>query len=141
MTVLSVLMLFVTSLLIVANFEVFLYKYKNQFAIMRSLGATSKQMFKIVFIQSCLMVMVGAVLGFLLAFLSNQFIQMCIQKWFAIHVDTMDFHPKLALLLAFSCFVLIELFMLIPAYKSSKVLPLKIMQENERNDFANTKIP
>lgn len=139
MTVLSVLMLFVTSLLIVANFEVFLYKYKNQFAIMRSLGATSKQMFNIVFIQSSLMVMVGAVLGFLLAFLSNQFIQNCIQKWFAIHVDTMDFHPKLALLLTFSCFVLIEIFMLIPAYRSSKVLPLKIMQENERNDFANTK--
>jgi len=138
-TVLSVLMLFVTSLLIIANFEVFLYKYKYQFAIMRSLGATSKQMFKIVFIQSSLIVMVGVVLGLFLAFYSNEIIQICLQKWFSIHVDTMDFHPRLSLLLTLSCFVLIEIFMLIPAYRSSKVLPLKIMQENERNDFANTK--
>ena len=34
-----------------SNFEVFLYKYKSQFAIMRSMGATTKQMFKVIFIQ------------------------------------------------------------------------------------------
>ncbi|WP_255256470.1 ABC transporter permease [Bacillus cereus] len=63
MIILSVLMLVVTSLMIISNFELFLYKYKNQISIMRSIGATTKQIFKVVLFQCSLINIIGTILG------------------------------------------------------------------------------
>src|SRR5689334_56780 len=57
--VLSFLVLIVTSLLIISNFELLLYKMKNQFAIMRSLGATTKQISQLIFTQSVIINLSG----------------------------------------------------------------------------------
>ncbi|MBY6277912.1 FtsX-like permease family protein [Symbiobacterium thermophilum] len=136
MIVLSMLLLIVTSLLIISNFEVFLYKYRNQFAIMRSIGATAKQMFKVVLLQCSFMNIVGAALGFLLALISNQFLQKWFEKLFSFQISTMDFNYRVALEVMFISMLMIEIFMLIPSFRSAKVLPLKIMQDNEQIDFA-----
>ena len=71
--ILSVLILIITSLLLMSNFEVFLYKYKSQFAIMRSMGATTKQMFTVIFIQCSVINFFGGIFGLLLAVISNRF--------------------------------------------------------------------
>src|SRR5690625_2698390 len=46
--VLSVLVIIMTSLFIISNFDLFLYKYKHELAILRSIGASRWQVFKIV---------------------------------------------------------------------------------------------
>lgn len=140
MIVLSTLVLIVTSLLIISNFEVFLYKYKKQFAIMRSIGATTKQMYKVVLLQCSLINIIGSVSGFLLAFVSNQFLQKWFEKLFSFQISTVDFNFKIALVVLIIGMLIIEAFMLIPAYRSTKVLPIKIMRDNEQNDFSHTKI-
>src|SRR5690606_8310451 len=37
--------------------------------------------------------------------------------------------------IALTCFIVFQLFMLIPAYRSTKILPVKIAEENERLNF------
>ncbi|OEG00362.1 ABC transporter [Vulcanibacillus modesticaldus] len=140
MIVLSFLILIVTSLLIISNFETFLYKYRNQFAIMRSLGATTEQMFKVVLLQSSLINIVGAVLGFLLSLVSHKFLLKWFEKLFSFESSVLEFNYAIAIVVMLISMLIIEMFMFIPSFRSAKVLPLKIIRENEQNDFYHKKL-
>ncbi|NGY80909.1 FtsX-like permease family protein [Bacillus megaterium] len=138
--ILSILVLIVTSLLIISNFELLLYKMKNQFAIMRSLGATTKQMSKMIFIQSTMINFSGICIGFLLAFFSQRFMYGWMGKLFNISSSQTHFNLGIAGIIAICSFIIIQLFLLIPSYKSAKILPIKIMQQNEKLDFGYSKV-
>ncbi|MHC8523803.1 ABC transporter permease [Rossellomorea sp. H39__3] len=84
--VLSFFVLIVTSLLIISNFETFLYKYKQQFAIMRSIGATARQLFGIILVQSSVITATGAFIGVGLAYISQHYVQGFLQDWMGISV-------------------------------------------------------
>ncbi|PGW64892.1 ABC transporter [Bacillus cereus] len=137
--ILSVLILIITSLLLMSNFEVFLYKYKSQFAIMRSMGATTKQMFTVIFIQCSVINFFGGIFGLLLAVISNRFLQSWLEHLFAFQINSMSFDYKLAIVTVICSIFFIELFMLYPSYRSTKILPVKLMRENEESDFSNNK--
>ncbi|MGG1916278.1 FtsX-like permease family protein [Priestia megaterium] len=137
--VLSFLVLIVTSLLIISNFELLLYKMKNQFAIMRSLGATTKQISQLIFTQSIIINFSGIFIGLLGTFLSQKYVYTWMDKFFKISSSPTQFHLGIALIIALSSFIIIQLFLLIPSYRSAKILPLKVMQKNERLDFGYSK--
>ncbi|MCM3538148.1 FtsX-like permease family protein [Priestia endophytica] len=137
--ILSLLVLIITALLIISNFELLLYKMKHQFAIMRSLGATTKQTRKVVFIQSTIINGLGVCLGFSLTFLSQTFIYRWMEKLFHFSSSSMYFNPTIAIIVSICSFIIIQLFLLIPAYRSTKILPLKTMEENEKLEFGHKK--
>ncbi|KMN92392.1 FtsX-like permease family protein [Priestia aryabhattai] len=137
--VLSFLVLIVTSLLIISNFELLLYKMKNQFAIMRSLGATTKQISQLIFTQSVIINLSGICMGLLGTFLSQKYVYAWMGKFFKISSSPTQFHVGIALIIALCSFIIIQLFLLIPSYRSAKILPLKVMQKNERLDFGYSK--
>ncbi|MGX4607826.1 FtsX-like permease family protein [Priestia sp. JNUCC 25] len=137
--VLSLLVLIVTSLLIISNFELLLYKMKNQFAIMRSLGATTKQISQLIFTQSIIINFSGICIGLLGTFLSQKYVYTWMGKFFKISSSPTQFHVGTALIIALCSFIIIQLFLLIPSYRSAKILPLKVMQKNERLDFGYSK--
>lgn len=137
--VLSFLVLIVTSLLIISNFELLLYKMKNQFAIMRSLGATTKQISQLIFTQSIIINFSGICIGLLGTFLSQKYVYAWMGKFFKISSSPTHFHLEIALIIALCSFIIIQLFLLIPPYRSAKILPLKVMQKNERLDFGYSK--
>lgn len=138
--VLSFLVLIVTSLLIISNFELLLYKMKNQFAIMRSLGATTKQISQLIFTQSIIINFSGICIGLLGTFLSQKYVYAWMGKFFKISSSPTQFHLGIALIIALCSFIIIQLFLLIPSYRSAKILPLKVMQKNERLDFGYSKV-
>ena len=137
--VLSFLIIIVTSLLIISNFEVFLYKYKNQFAIMRSIGATTKQLFLIVLVQSFFITVTGSILGLGVAIFSNNYLHEWLEKIFSFTTSHVNFDFKLGLLITLICMVIIQLFMVVPAIRITKVLPLKVIQDNEDSSFKSFK--
>jgi putative ABC transport system permease protein len=137
--VLSFLILIVSSLMIISNFEVFLYKYKYQFSIMRSIGATTKQLFGIIFIQSSLIVLSGSILGYCFTVVSNKYLHIFLERLFSLPVANIDLNYKFALIITALCASLIQMFLIIPAIKNSKTLPLKVIQENEEIDFKSYK--
>ncbi|AFJ60760.1 MULTISPECIES: FtsX-like permease family protein [Bacillus] len=138
--VLSFLTMIVTSLLIVSNFEMFLYKYKNQFAIMRSIGATGRQLFSIVLLQSFFITSIGSILGLGFAMFSNQYLWGWLEKIFSFNVSSgVTFNFKLAVLIMLICMTIIQLFLLSPTMKITKILPLKVIQENEEINFRTYK--
>lgn len=135
--VLSVLVLIVTSLLVISNFEVFLYKYRHQMAILRSMGASENQLFRIVLIQSMIITGIGGLLGLILAGSIHKLTQALLSQWFSVSVSGIQFHVGTSVAVTLLCVFLIEIFMLYPAYRISNVLPYQVMQSNETTDFSH----
>lgn len=133
--ILSALILAVTSLLVISNFDVILYKLRNQIAILRSIGATTKQISSIIFFQSFVINTFGVGLGTIFAMLGVQKIFYFAEEALNLPPSTDKVNIILVILIALICFIVFQLFMLIPAFRSTKILPLKIIEENEKQDF------
>ncbi|WP_042347180.1 FtsX-like permease family protein [Bacillus massiliigorillae] len=138
--VISVLVVIVTSLLIVSNFDVLLYKSKNQLAVMRSIGATNKQLKHMIMIQSSTINMIGVTSGLMLAIICNTYLQGMLERIFSIQITVMDFYFSQSIFVAFGCGLLIQIFLFLPSNKVAKTLPLQTMIENEKMDFKNSKV-
>ncbi|MCQ9284097.1 ABC transporter permease [Priestia aryabhattai] len=138
--VLSALVLIITSLILISNFELLLYKMRNQFAIMRSLGASTKQISKIIMIQSTVINITGISLGFILNFLSQRTLYSWVEKLFNIPTTPSEFNVGAAISISILAFIVIQLFLFVPAYRSTKVLPLKTMEENEKLNYSYSKV-
>lgn len=139
-TVFSFLIVMVISLLVISNFEVMLFKYRFQFAVLRSMGALTGQLFKLVFIQCSITNIVGVVCGLLLSYLSYSYITPWLSGILSIPVTETKFDLTSAGIVAMASFIIIEIFMLVPSYRSSKILPLKMLEINQNRDFKNVKI-
>jgi len=140
MIVVTILVLIVSSLFIISNSESFMYKYKNQMAIMRSIGTTRTQLFKIVMLQLGMMNVIGAVSGYALAAISNTYAQKWLSELMGVQTQVVSLNNSLALITMILGMIVIQMVMFIPAYRSSRILPLKIIQNNENNDFSNKRL-
>lgn len=130
--VLSVLIVIMCSLLIISNFQIFLYNYRKQFSIIRAIGGRSTQAFSIVFVQATFINVIGVVVGLIISYLSNDLIIKILKNKFSFKITDISYSLSMAALIGIIIFVMLEFFMLIPAIKSSKILPLKISEENEK---------
>ena len=138
--VLSFLVLVVTALLVLSNLEILLYKLRHQIAILRSIGAATGQIGRIMLIQSFVINLAGTVLGAGASVLAMNGLHGAAERVF--HMPAAAGHGAdwpVALVTAAACFLLYQLFMLIPAWRSTRILPLKIAEENERLDFRHKK--
>lgn len=137
---LSILVILITSLLLISNFELFLYKYKYELAILRSIGASKWQVFKLIFIQSTFVNLSGGILAILFTAFSYRYLQFGLEKVFSLTIEVMHFNMLPALFVTVISMIVIQVFMLIPAYRSSQLLPMTIMQENEAIDFSHIRL-
>lgn len=137
MVVLSVLVIIMCSLFILSNFQTFLYNYRSQFALIRSIGGSSKQAFMIVLIQCTFINFVGVIFAIIVSYLSSQYLISFLSSKFLFEVAKIEFSFNIAVIVAICSFFAIEIFMLFPALKSSKILPLKIVEENEKIEQNN----
>lgn len=134
MIVLSIIIVLMCSLFVLSNFQIFLYNYRKQFALFRAIGAGAKQSFTLVFYQCTVMNVIGVSLGLLLSYFSNTFFQERIGQIFFDASSSMPFSLSFSATVGISAFLIIEIFMLLPAIRSSKIMPLSIVEENEKLD-------
>lgn len=135
--ILAGLILIVTAVMVVSNFDLFIYKNKNQFAIMRALGAKTSQLAKIIRIQSTMITVAGALFGLAISYLADQFLQPALGRLFSVSLSKVPFAWEVAIPVLVAASLVIQLFLYIPVLKSSRILPLVILQENEELDFRN----
>jgi putative ABC transport system permease protein len=137
--VMSLLVLVITTLLILSNLEIYLYKIRNQIAILRSIGATTLQISRIIHIQSLMINLFGTVIGGVLSILAMKDLFRFAKLAFHMPATVEHASTMPVLIITIACFIFYQLFMLIPVYRSTKILPLKIAEENERLDFKQKK--
>ena len=80
--VLAVLVLVMSGLFIMGSFQTFLYNYRGQFAVIRSIGGTAEQAFYIILIQCTFINIIGVLLGTLSSYLANSYLINVLNKFF-----------------------------------------------------------
>lgn len=137
--VLSVLVLAVSILLVLSNFESLLYKLRHQIAVLRSLGATTRQVGDIVRYQSLFITITATGLGALASWLGMDGLFRIAEGLF--HLPPVAEQPPVPAVFAIAivCGTVFQLFLLIPARRSTRILPVKLAEDMERLDFRGRK--
>ncbi|MGH4124519.1 MAG: ABC transporter permease [Clostridium sp.] len=137
--VLAVLVLVMSGLFILGSFQTFLYNYRGQFAVIRSIGGSAEQAFYIVLAQCTFINIIGVVMGILSAYVTNSYLLTTFNKAFLLDNIKNEFSISVALYVAIISFLILELLTIGPALKSKKILPLSITNKNEKLDYGNKK--
>lgn len=138
-TVLSVFILGITGVLLLSNFQLLLYKMRKQFIIMRSIGASSKQVGKLVKGQLTTINFIGVIIGTALTFFALRYGLDYFVSYLQLPESNQTFFIGKALLIAFICFVFLQIFVLIQVQKSLKILPMQLMANNEKLGYSYSK--
>ncbi|MBP3951834.1 FtsX-like permease family protein [Bacillus suaedae] len=137
--VLSVMVLCITGVLLLTNFQLLLYKMKQQFIIMRSIGASSKQVAKLVQAQLTTINVIGVITGTILTFFALRYGLDYFVAYLQLPDSKQTFLIGPAMIIAFVCFLVLQIFVFIQVQKSLKILPMQLMADNERLDFSFSK--
>lgn len=131
MIVLSVFILLISSVLLMSTFQLLFYKIKEQLMVLRALGATTKQVSRIVQSQLSLIVSFGVLLGTSVSLL-------VIKLWLPQLISMMklpsartDLPLVFVIIIAASSFILLQFITQWQVRKSSRLLPLQIASDNE----------
>ncbi len=128
--ILSVLILVVSGFILMANFDLYLRKHAVQFAIMRTLGATTRQLFQLFFVQSGLIVLAGMMLTILGSIFFPLLGQLVWPTEGKMIVSLMIDQGAFLMLVTFGSALLILLLLASTAYRKRDVLPLHVLREN-----------
>lgn len=139
MIVLSVFILLISSVLLLSTFQLLFYKIKEQLMILRALGASVKQVGRIVKLQLSLIISFGVMLGTTLSLV-------VIKSWLPqlislLHLPEAKTELPIVfiLLIALSSFIILQVMTKWQVAKSSRLLPLQIASENENLQLRWTK--
>jgi len=127
--VLSMILLMLTSYLISSNFEIFKHHYQRQLAIMRTIGARKNHIFKIIWSMTLFINLIGTIVGWTLAWLIYSYSNDWIANLFKLTLPEGAFNYKMSFIMLVGCFIVLQIFMLFPAYKHAQILPLSAMKE------------
>ncbi|MGE8005012.1 ABC transporter permease [Lysinibacillus sp. NPDC093216] len=139
MVVLSFFILLISSVLLLSTFQLLFYKIKEQLMVFRALGASTKQVGRIVQLQLSTIIGVGVFLGTAVSLL-------IIKSWLPQLISLMkmpdaktDLPMIFVLAIAIVSFLLLQLITQWQVHKSSSLLPLQIATENENLSLRWTK--
>ncbi|MFJ6208709.1 ABC transporter permease [Lysinibacillus sp. NPDC092081] len=139
MIVLSFFILLISSVLLLSTFQLLFYKIKEQLMVFRALGASTKQVGRIVQLQLSTIIGVGVLLGTAVSLL-------IIKSWLPQLISLMkmpdaktDLPMIFVLVIAIVSFLLLQLITQWQVHKSSSLLPLQIATENENLSLRWTK--
>ncbi|MFB7157682.1 ABC transporter permease [Lysinibacillus sp. NPDC056232] len=131
MIVLSFFILLISSVLLLSTFQLLFHKIKEQLMVLRALGASIKQVGRIVQLQLSLIIGFGVLLGTSISLL-------VIKSWLPQLISIMkmpgaktDLPMIFVLGIAIVSFLLLQLITKWQVHKSSSLLPLQIATENE----------
>ncbi|MFC5603663.1 ABC transporter permease [Sporosarcina koreensis] len=130
MIVLSVFVLIITTVLLTSTFQLVLYKVREQLMVLRALGATQKQVGKIVQIQLLTIITSGVIFGTVCSLI-------VIKQWLPRLIETIqlpeartDFPLWLAISISAITFIILQGIMQWQVKKSMRLLPLQIAADN-----------
>ncbi|MFJ3386993.1 ABC transporter permease [Lysinibacillus sp. NPDC086135] len=139
MVVLSFFILLISSVLLLSTFQLLFYKIKEQLMVFRALGASTKQVGRIVQLQLSTIIGFGVLLGTAVSLL-------VIKSWLPQLITLMkmpdsktDLPMIFVLVIAIVSFLLLQLITQWQVHKSSSLLPLQIATENENLSLRWTK--
>ncbi|WP_456278675.1 FtsX-like permease family protein [Bacillus sp. AK128] len=129
--VLSVFILIITGMLLLSTFQLLFYKLKEQLMVLRSLGASSNQIGKIINTQLSFIILLGVIMGTVVSLLVIKLGLPQLISFLSLPIARNDFPAILVLSIGFISFGILHLITRWQINKAMKLLPLQIESDNE----------
>lgn len=126
---LGILVFIMCGIFIASNFQGYIYKYTKDFAIIKAIGGSSTQVFITILMQTMMMNIIGVFSGIILSFLTCK-----------LFLSSFEYYIVQSSKIALMGFIIIQIVLLIPAFKTARILPIKAMTKNENVDFKHLKL-
>ncbi|MDR5588109.1 ABC transporter permease [Clostridium aquiflavi] len=114
---------------IVSNLQGYIYKYTKDFSVIKAIGGSSFQVFITVLMQTMMINITGVLSGTILSFLTCK-----------LFLTTFEYYFLPILKIALIGFLIIQIVLLIPVFKTTRILPLKAMSKNDNVEFKHKKL-
>lgn len=138
--ILGIMAVAISALFILSNLQLFMYEYQHEIAIMRAIGGNASQSFRIVINQAIVIVLSGTILGGYMAFQVSKLLPKVFEFLFGIRNIQLSFKWAYAIGICILSSFSIMTFVLLPAIKSFKVLPIQAMRKSEKLDYRKSNI-
>ncbi len=129
--VLSVFILLITGMLLLSTFQLLFYKLKEQLMVLRSLGASSRQIGRIINTQLSAIILFGVIVGMICGMLIIKIWLPQLVTLLSLPMAKNDFPAVLVVIIAIVSFCFLQLFTKWQVKKASQLLPLQIESDNE----------
>jgi len=129
--VLSAFILIITGMLLLSTFQLLFYKLQQQLMILRSLGASAKQVGRIINTQLSAIIVLGVMMGTTCSLLIIKIWLPQLIALLALPIAKNDFPILLVAAIAIVSFCVLQLFSKHQVKKAMQLLPLQIASDNE----------
>ncbi|REK74440.1 FtsX-like permease family protein [Paenibacillus paeoniae] len=129
--VLSVFILIITGMLLLSTFQLLFYKLKEQLMVLRSLGASSRQIGRMINTQLSVIVLLGVLLGTAAGVLIIKIWLPQLVSLLSLPIAKNNFPAILVLAIAIASFCFLQLFTKSQVKKAMGLLPLQMASDNE----------
>lgn len=129
--VLSVFILIITGMLLLSTFQLLFYKLKDQLMVLRSLGASARQVGRIVNTQLSAIILLGVIFGTTGGVLIIKIWLPQLVSLLSLPMAKNDFPAVIVFAIAIASFCFLQLFTRHQVKKAMKLLPLQITSDNE----------
>lgn len=137
--VLSVFVILITALLLLSTMQLLFTKLKEQLMILRSLGASTTQIAKLIRIQLVSIVALGLILGAGLSFATIRLGLPGLIEWMQLPEASTEVPASLVFVIVLVVGALLTAYMLKQVRKATNILPLQIVNDSEERMFVLTK--
>ena len=129
--VLSVFILIITGMLLLSTFQLFFYKLKEQLMVLRSLGASSKQIGRLINTQLSAIILFGVLIGTTVGVLIIKIWLPQLVSLLSLPIAKNEFPAVLVFAIAIASFGFLHLITKWQVKKAMQLLPLQITNDNE----------
>ncbi|MDR0266543.1 ABC transporter permease [Paenibacillus sp.] len=129
--VLSVFILIITGMLLLSTFQLLFYKLKEQLMVLRSLGASARQIGRMINTQLSAIILLGVIFGTTGGVLIIKIWLPQLVSLLSLPVAKNDFPAVFVFAIAIASFCFLQLFTKRQVKKAMQLLPLQIASDNE----------
>jgi putative ABC transport system permease protein len=139
--VLAVLVMLTSILLVLSNYHISLRERVRELAVMRAIGFSRGKLLKVSLTESVCIHTAGILLGIVLGLWLPNVLRQIISEWLNVKLLSGPLNLTVIAILAAICWIVFTLVSLIPAYRSTGILPLAAIRQLEWKDSLSTKFP
>ena len=122
---LGALIVILSGLLFLNNFQLSLRSREKELATMRMIGANKKHILKLIMSEALIINSIGVFLGVLLSIIFSIGFEPLLESNFNIEINFSSFNPILIGLICFGCWLFITVLSLVPALQASRIPPVQ----------------
>ncbi|MFD2445328.1 ABC transporter permease [Bacillus sp. CGMCC 1.16607] len=138
---LGVLVLLASLLLVLSNYHISLRERVRELAVLRAIGFSQSKLLKVAVTETMIIHTAGVLIGTVFGCILPIVLRKILSKWLNVEMINGQLHFSGIVFIAILCWLVFSIVALIPAYRSTKILPITAIRLLDWNDHHTKRFP